>query len=205
MSYKKIYEHYEKCFDLHGDTHLGVDWPKEDDVHKRFDVMLNIIKNKNEISTVLDFGCGCGHLLEYINNNDMNIDYYGLDISSKFTELCIKKFPENKFYNVDILKENIEDLPNFDYIILNGVFTEKKNLTNDEMFNFFSSVLSKLYQKVNIGITFNVMCPIVDFKNDDLFYLSYDKLGLFLKNNLSRHYVINNNYELWEYTVQVFK
>ena len=86
-----------------------------------------------------------------------------------------------------------------------GVFTEKKNLSDEEMFIFFSNILKILFKKVNIGIAFNVMCPIVDFKRDDLFYLSYDKLGTFLKNELSRHYVINNNYGLWEYTTFVYK
>lgn len=52
------------------------------------------------------------------------------------------------------------------------------------MFSFFSEILRKLYTKINIGLAFNVMSPIVDFKRDDLFYLSFDKLGYFLKNNL---------------------
>jgi len=26
--YSSIYKHYEECFDRHGDTHLGVDWPR---------------------------------------------------------------------------------------------------------------------------------------------------------------------------------
>lgn len=73
------------------------------------------------------------------------------------------------------------------------------------MFSFFSEILRKLYTKINIGLAFNVMSPIVDFKRDDLFYLSFDKLGYFLKNNLSRHYVFNNHYKLWEYTTFVYK
>jgi cyclopropane fatty-acyl-phospholipid synthase-like methyltransferase len=206
MSYNVIYKHYENCFDKHGDSHLGVDWPNEDDVHKRFDVMLNIIKDNNKKVSILDFGCGCGHLLEYIQSNkNLNIEYSGLDISDKFYELCKKKFPDNNFYKIDILKEDIELLPKFDYIILNGVFTEKRNLSDEEMFSFFSKILKKIFNKTNVGIAFNVMCPIVDFKNDELFYLSYDKLGLFLKNNLSRNYIINNHYKLWEYTTFVYK
>ena len=47
MSYQIIYKHYEKCLDKYGDSHLGVDWPNKEDVYKRFDIMLNVIKNKN--------------------------------------------------------------------------------------------------------------------------------------------------------------
>jgi SAM-dependent methyltransferase len=205
MSYKIIYKHYEKCLDKYGDSHLGVDWPNKEDVYKRFDMMLSVIKDKNTKFSLLDFGCGCGHLLEYIEENKLNIEYSGLDISTKFYECCKNKFPNHKFYNLDILNDNIESIPNFDYIILNGVFTEKRELDDEQMFDFFSNILKTLFKKVNIGIAFNIMCPIVDFKRDELFYLSYDKLGLFLKNNLSRHYIINNHYKLWEYTTYVYK
>ena len=205
MSYENLYKHYEGCFENHGDTHLGVDWPNKDDVLKRYDIMLNIIENKNKKVSILDFGCGCGHLLEYIQEQNLNIEYYGLDISKLFYECCKEKFPKHTFYNIDILKDSTHNLPNFDYIILNGVFTEKQNLSNEEMMDFFQNILKILFTKVNIGISFNVMCPIVDFKRDDLFYLSYDKLGIFLKNNISRKYVINNHYGLWEYTTYVYK
>lgn len=73
------------------------------------------------------------------------------------------------------------------------------------MFDFFSKILIKLNKKTRIGISFNTMSPIVDYKRDDLFYLSFDKMGLFLKENISRNYVINNNYGLWEYTTFVYK
>ncbi len=205
MSYKNLFQHYENCFETHGDNHKGVDWPNKEDAIKRYEIMLNIINDNNKKVSILDFGCGCGHLLDYINEKKLNIEYSGLDISSKFYEYCKNKYIFNKFYNLDILKENINELPNFDYIILNGVFTEKRNLSEEEMFSFFSEILKKLYTKINIGLAFNVMSPIVDFKRDDLFYLSFDKLGYFLKNNLSRHYVINNHYKLWEYTTYVYK
>lgn len=205
MNYSIIYKHYENCLDKYGDSYLGVDWPNKNDADKRYDIMLNVIKEKNTNNSILDFGCGCGHLLEYIQKNHLNVKYSGLDISKKFYEICKEKYTEINFYNIDILKDNLDNLPNFDYIILNGVFTEKRNLSDEEMFDFFSNVLKILFKKVNIGIAFNVMCPIVDFKRNDLFYLSYDKLGLFLKNNLSRHYIINNHYKLWEYTTFVYK
>ena len=127
MSYKNIFQHYENCFETHGDSHLGVDWPNKEDAVKRYEVMLNIIKDNNKKVSILDFGCGCGHLLNYINEKKLNIEYSGLDISSKFYNYCKNKYISNNFYNLDILTENISELPNFDYIILNGVFTEKRN------------------------------------------------------------------------------
>ena len=203
--YKSIYEHYEKCLEKNGDNHLGVDWPNYEDMIKRYKVMVNILNyfDKTKKYSLLDFGAGCGEMYNFIKNNNYNLDYTALDISSKFCKVIKNKFKEIKVINIDILKEEL--LNNYDFFILNGVFTEKRNLNEDEMWDFFTKVLKKIWNKVNMGISFNVMTPIVDFKDEKLFYLSFDKLGNFLRNNLSKNYIINHSYGLWDYTVYVLK
>ena len=44
--------------------------------------MLNIINDNSKKVSILDFGCGCGHLLDYINEKKLNIES-GLDIFIK--------------------------------------------------------------------------------------------------------------------------
>lgn len=203
--YKNIYKHYEKCLEKNGDNHLGVDWPNYDDTITRYKIMLNIIKysDKNKKHSLLDFGAGCGGLYDFIKSNDYNINYTALDISPKFCDIIKNKYINIDVLNIDIFKYEIDY--NYDFIILNGVFTEKRDLNNNEMWNFFTNILKKLWKNTNIGISFNVMTPIVDWKDDKLFYLSYDILGNFLSKNLSRNYIFNQSYGLWEYTVYVFK
>jgi 2-polyprenyl-3-methyl-5-hydroxy-6-metoxy-1,4-benzoquinol methylase len=82
--YLNIVSHYESCLDQHGDTHLGVDWPRQEDVETRHRVMLELIKpeSRNARVTLLDFGCGAAHLNEYIRRQGLeNIEYAGLDLS----------------------------------------------------------------------------------------------------------------------------
>jgi cyclopropane fatty-acyl-phospholipid synthase-like methyltransferase len=203
--YKNIYKHYETCLVKNGDSHLGVDWPNYQDMIKRYKIMLNILNyfDINKEYSLLDFGAGCGEMYNFIKNNKYNFDYTALDISDKFCNIITKKFPDTKVINIDILKEELVD--NYDIIVLNGVFTEKRDLNDTEMWDFFTKMLEKIWKNVNIGISFNIMTPIVDFKNDKLFYLSFDKLGKFLSENLSTNYIINHSYGLWDYTVYVFK
>jgi SAM-dependent methyltransferase len=204
-NYFKIVEHYEKCLEKHGDTHLGVDWPVKRDVDTRFRIMLGILNDSKEPVSLLDFGCGAAHLLEFIKEYKLsNITYTGLDISPKYISLCRKKFPGVSFLCADILQES-DGISNFDFIILNGVFTEKRDLGFNEMFNYFKDVIIALYQKANIGISFNVMSKQVDWERDDLFHLPLDLLAEFLTKQLSRHYVIRNDYGLYEYTVYLFR
>lgn len=203
--YKNIQIHYETCLLKNGDSHLGVDWPNYTDMIKRYKEMLNIINflEKKQRYSVLDFGAGCGGLYNYIKSKNYNLDYTALDISSNFCHILTKKFPNIKVINCDILKKDLQD--NYDVVIMNGVFTEKRDLTDEEMWTFFTQMLKKIWCNTNFGLSFNVMTPIVDYKNDTLFYLSFDKLGIFLRENLSKNYIINHSYGLWDYTVYVFK
>jgi SAM-dependent methyltransferase len=205
--YLDIVSHYESCLERHGDTHLGVDWPKQDDVTTRHRVMLEVIKpeHRDETVSLLDFGCGAAHLYEYIRENGIaTIEYAGLDLSDKFIELCRSKFPANNFYCLDLLADN-DALPSFDYIVMNGVFTEKRSLTFDEMLNYFKQLVSKVFAKAERGIAFNVMSKHVDWEREDLFHLPFDTLAAFLKRELSRNFVIRNDYGLYEYTTYVYR
>src|SRR5215467_546849 len=70
--YLSIVAHYESCLDRHGDSHLGVDWPKQCDAETRYQVMLEVIRpTDNGPIALLDFGCGASHLYEYIIRNNI--------------------------------------------------------------------------------------------------------------------------------------
>ena len=203
-TYLSIVSHYESCLEQYGDTHLGVDWPKADDVPKRHRVMLEVIKPGQERVSLLDFGCGAAHLNEYILEKGLqNIEYAGLDLSEKFVRLAQSKFPQNSFYCMDLLDDD-SSLPSFDYIVLNGVFTEKLALPFDEMLAYFKQLLTRVFAHAKIGIAFNVMSKHVDWERPELFHLPFDTLAEFLKKELSRHFVFRNDYGLYEYTTYVY-
>jgi len=204
--YMEIISHYESCLEKYGDSHLGVDWPKLEDADKRYRVMLDVVRgNPRGKVKLLDFGCGASHLYEYIKKNNLtNIEYSGLDLSDKFIELSKSKFPNITYYCVDILDDNV-DIPSFDYIVMNGVFTEKRSLSFDEMFNYSKQVILRVFQKAEDGIAFNVMSKQVDWEREDLFHLPFDLLADFLTRNVSRHFVIRHDYRLYEYTTYVYR
>jgi hypothetical protein len=205
-NYLKIVSHYEDCLDKYGDTHRGVDWPDPADALTRYRVMLDVMRESPDIKvSLLDFGCGASHLHDYIRANQLNhIGYSGLDISEKFIRLSQEKYPATKYYCLDILEESIQ-LPSFDYIVLNGVFTEKRELSHDEMWKYFKQVILKIFEFTGKGIAFNVMSSQVDWERDDLFHLPMDKLAAFLVDKVSRDFVIRNDYRLYEYTTYVYR
>lgn len=208
--YSEIVKHYENCLDKYGDTHLGVDWPNESDAQTRYRVMeesvfFNTKETFDKKLNLLDFGCGASHFYDYLlkSNRIKDFTYTGVDMSRKFIDLCIRKYPFNKYYCYDILNDDPGET--YDYIIANGVFTEKVTLTFEEMFQYFQKVISKLYHISNKGLAFNVMSEHVDWKREDLFHLPFDDLAAFLCSNITRNFMIRNDYGLYEYTVYIYK
>jgi len=204
-AYLEIVSHYESCLDRHGDSHLGVDWPNRADAQKRYEVMLDVVRSTDSPVSLLDFGCGASHLYEHMvaTGRAGLIHYSGLDLSPKFVELSRRKFPELRYYCLDVLDGGA--LPEFDYIIANGVFTEKRGLTFEEMFEYFKATLRAVFQKARIGVAFNVMSTRVDWEREDLFHVPFDSMAVFLAAEVSRHFVFRHDYRLYEYTVYVYR
>ena len=168
--------------------------------------MLDIVKFAEDKSleiSLLDFGCGAAHLLQYIKDKRLDtLKYSGLDVSDKFVSLSKEKFPGTSFYTVDILDMEVQ-MPHFDYVVMNGVFTEKRELSFTDMWNYFCQMLTRVFDIADKGIAFNVMSKAVEWERDDLFHLPTDMLIDFLTKKLSRNLVIRNDYGLYEFTTYI--
>jgi hypothetical protein len=132
------------------------------------------------------------------------VAYMGLDLSRDFIDLSRSKFPDNSYICGDVLAEP-ELLPDFDYAVMNGVFTEKREMSQEDMVAYFERLVEAVWKSARAGIAFNLMSKHVDWERDDLFHVSYDALAAFLTERLTRRHVIRSDYGLYEYTVYVLK
>lgn len=196
----------ERYLEKHGDSYMGVGWTKSQaDADRRNEVMLDVVRERDQEVSLLDFGCGLSHLLEYaINAGRTHIQYAGLDLSEKFLTASRAKFPDTSYYRLNVL-ESPDALPAFDYVVLNGVFTLKVDNTFEAMWDYFTDVIVTVFQKAQRGIAFNVMSKQVEWERDDLFHVPFDTLATFLTSRITRHFVIRHDYGLYEYTVYVYR
>jgi SAM-dependent methyltransferase len=208
-SYLTLREHYESRLREHGDSHRGVDWPNRPDAEKRYDVMLELIGSDATAASLLDVGCGLAHLYDRIVEKQWakRLTYEGLDISPAFIAACRRKHPQLRFHEADILAPDAAFLParQYDYVVLNGVFTEKLAMSHAEMSGFFQRMLATAYEFARKGVAFNVMSKHVDWERSDLFHLPFDEMAGFVTGKLTRHFVIRNDYGLFEYTVYLYR
>jgi SAM-dependent methyltransferase len=203
--YVSIVAHYESCLRRFGDCHLGVDWKDAQEADRRYQVMLDIMETPPGVTpTLLDFGCGTAGLYDFIQKQGIVfIEYIGLDVSPTFIAVCKQKHPHLKFLNIDILDQH-EDLPQCDYIVLNGVFTEKIDLSFEQMFDYFCCMMQRLFPYATRGIAFNLRSTHVEKRYDELFHLPLDTLANFLTNRVSNNFIIRHDYGLDEYTVYLY-
>lgn len=197
----------EARLEEYGDNYQGVGWTKgQQYADARYRVMLDIISpdNSDEV-TLLDFGCGASHLYRYMLDHSIgNVTYSGLDLSDRFLELSRNKFPQVPYYRVDILKSE-DELPQFDYIVLNGLFTYKGELPYPDMVEYFHAMIAKVFPKARVGIAFNVTTKHVDWEREDLFHVPFDSLAAFLSTHISKRFVFRQDYGLYEYTAYVYQ
>ena len=210
MDYKALQIHYENCLKEHGPNAKGMDWPNPNDLDKRFKVLTDHVFKYGdsyiEKIHLTDLGCGVGLLVDYLTNNDLInlVHYRGIDISREMIECARQRLPKYDFEERDILISRFTENET-DYIIMNGLFTEKRELTHEQMFDFFSQMLTETFKSARKGIAFNVTSTLVDWQRTDLFHLGLDQLTEFITNNLSRNFIIRMDYGLYEYTVYINK
>lgn len=206
-AYRKILRHYEKCFDKHGASHRGMDWPNEEDLARRFKVMLEMQRwDSSKPVSILDLGCGVGLLLDYIQARGLldTFEYWGIDLSTKMVTKALERHPHQRFETRDILQEPLPPRC-VDYVIMNGLLTEKVSLNQETMEAFARDVIKAAFAACRRGIAFNIMSSHVGWCRLDLFHWPLDRVASFLVENCSRSLVIRMDYGLYEYTVYVYR
>jgi cyclopropane fatty-acyl-phospholipid synthase-like methyltransferase len=133
------------------------------------------------INRVIDFGCGTGHLTQFLPKH---VQYIGLDCLPFYVEKAKKTYPD--FYFKDVRKDRLEDVKNFaprttfsskvTLLVALGTFSYKEKEDTNYSENFRRSLLelSRAYPKMIV--TF--YCDTAEVKHD---HLHYENLESFMK------------------------
>lgn len=200
-----IIKHYEKCLESSSDPFIQVDWTNKNAALKRYQFILDILENEY-IDSVCDFGCGTGLLAQKMRDYGVSgIDYLGVDISEKMI-LEANKIQLPKEFNFKVFNPSDGLKGTFDAIVANGVFTEKRDLSNEEMYKHLASTLDMIKGNAKKFILVNFMNPHSlpsDKRREELFFLSLDKIAALSYSLGFKGFNIYSSYLPYEYMVKL--
>ena len=196
-----IVEHYiNRVNDLNIPDYKVVDWESEEAQNLRFKALIEHFNMRGNV--LLDVGCGVGSLAEYIDKNNINLYYIGIDIMPEMVERAKSKTYKNispQFMTMDFFKKtDIED--DVDYIYTSGIFN--LNLGNNEA--FLKEAIEAFLLAARKGVCFNLLdisCKekygdkYYYYKKDDILLLTQDilkKLNLKHKIHIEDKYLQND-------------
>lgn len=196
-----IVDHYiNRVNDLNIPDYKVVDWESEEAQNLRFKALIEHFNMSGNV--LLDVGCGVGSLAEYIDKNNINLYYIGIDIMPEMVERAKSKTYKNispQFMTMDFFKKtDIKD--DVDYIYTSGIFN--LNLGNNE--EFLKEAIEAFLLAARKGVCFNLLdvsCKekygdkYYYYKKDDIFLLTQDilkKLNLNYKIHIEDKYLQND-------------
>lgn len=198
----KIDKYYTDKINTYGSSHLGVDWNSNDSQELRFKILSQVLNEKNNF-TILDYGCGYGALIPFLEQN-FNFSYTGFDISKEM----LKNAEENykKLENITFTN-NLENISNVNYSIASGIFNVKLDISENEWENYIFETLEKINKVSNNGFSFNMLSNYSDkeFMKDYLYYADPLKIFDYCKKRFSKNVALLHDYNLYEFSIIVRK
>lgn len=198
----KIEKLYTENIENYGIDSKSVGWPDQKKQFLRFDKLLEVIDDKDEIITVNDLGCGFGSQFKYMVEKGYNIkEYHGYDISEKMIEAA-KTYANSKntmYYHESKLKTLA------DYSFTSGIFNVKYDTAESDWEEYVKETLQNMNEYSVKGFAYNVLSEYVDYKQEHLYYADPLKYFDYCKRHISRYVTLLHDYPLYEWTIIVRK
>ena len=145
-----------------------------------------ITSNIDYNDSILDYGCGIGDIIKYLEDNNIKIsDYLGVDINKIYIDKAKIDYPNNEFKLINSINDINGD---YDSVCASGVFTWF--ITREDFIN----TINKLYDICNKRVL--ITCLMGKANWGDLIYWksNYRYYSEAMFNNLFPNYNIEYEY-----------
>ena len=197
-----VKSYFDKRIQEHGASPRGSDWNSETSQNTRFDQLLKVVETQS--FSLLDYGCGYGALIDYLDDKDFDVDYYGYDILESAIETAREAHldqPRRSFFT------DKSKLPICDYTVASGIFNFRGEQSFESWTEYVLEALNEFNQLSLRGFSSNFLTKYsdADKMRPDLYYA--DPLFLFdyCKINFSKNVALLHDYRLYDFTLIVRK
>jgi SAM-dependent methyltransferase len=196
---KRLTELYHGRLDVHGADVRTVGWSSRSDQHLRFEVLCRGLDLRGK--RILDIGCGLGDFIPWAEQKfGADFDYVGLDLSTRLVAAARQRFggPRRRFIEGTLASGT--PTGDFDISVLSGTLTFK---TSDNI-STMRSVLLGAWERSREAVCSNFMTSYADTMLEKNYHYRPEEILTFAK-TLSRFVTLHHDYDLWEFTIQVFR
>ena len=202
----KVAELYTENIRRIGSKSDAVGWTSEDGQRLRFEKLCTLIKERDDDeSSISDYGCGYGSLLEYlVRERQTKVQrYVGYDVSEDMLDAARKQLD---WFDgqLDLINSEIVDTV-CDYAFVSGTFNVKFDASVTEWRESIEKALDNLHENTRKGFAFNLLSTYVDYMEDHLFYGDPCYWFDLCKRKYSKFVSLHHDYPLWEWTIVVNK
>jgi len=184
-------QYYEKQSQEVSDTNSShvVGWMDGNENQiKRFQTLLDI--GVKDGDSVLDVGCGVGHLVEHLKNTNLKVYYTGIDTNKYAIDQA-----KNSYLKESFIYGTIRDLnETYDWGLASGVFNYK--FPKLEMLE----TVDRLLTKVNKGVAFNLLNGFY-ISPEYVYYVPEEVMSYFSKYStqmsIIENYGIENDFTIY--------
>ncbi len=198
-----VNKYYTEKIIEHGVSPKGVDWNGQESQELRFQQLASVIKEDSGFS-LLDFGCGYGALLDYLQPRKGSFRYHGFDISEEMIRQGRQHHPESP----DVTWATVMDAnEQYDYSILSGIFNVRQAVNDAEWQQYVINSLDVVNQCSTKGFSFNILTSYSDkeYMRDYLYYADPCFYFDHCKKHYSKQVALLHDYPLYEFTIVVRK
>jgi SAM-dependent methyltransferase len=184
-----------------GASPKGVDWPSTDRQEIRFEQFERLFGGRQAFS-LLDYGCGYGAYLGYLNRKSLSCDYTGFDISESMIAKAAELFERSGAVFSSKLPSG-----NFDFVVASGIFNVKLDAPSASWEEHVFRTLDDLDILARHGFAFNVLSSRRE-AHRKMQHLYYANPSEFLERCLKKYspnVALLHDYDLWDFTVIVRK
>lgn len=199
-----VIETYAIALVEHGATPEALGWAKAEKMPLRFEALCGDIQPE---ATILDYGCGLGHLFVWLDEAGFKGQYAGFDACA---EMIVKARKGEGIEARNSLFRHITgaaDIPKgaiWDHIVCCGVFTRVGCRDEDAHRIHIRETLAYLFQHARVGLHVDFLDAHADVRDPANFYAQpWDVLAL--ARTLSPRVSIDASYLPFEFCVHIYR
>ncbi len=191
----RIREFYAPLLAEHGDDKAAVGYPEPAGQQGRY-MMLCEVGDLTKAS-ILDVGCGLGHLLDFLKQRGFEGDYLGIDLQEEMVARARKRHPEARFEVADFL----EDKPEFegrDFVLASGVLQHCDPALRERF-------ISRMYELCGTAAAFNCFSTWYDNHPEQGFRIANPLEVLDYCRGLTTRLLFRHEYIAHDFTIYMYR